>query len=143
MRALTDGVPGVNGPPPTDFEGFYAFYLSQHLHPATRRAHVAGMTLGWLSVLAALVTRRRWLLLGLPLFGYGGAIPSHYLWEGNRPASFLGPRELVWSIGSDLRQFVSFWTGRLDGEVAAVRAALDAAPEVTASTGAAPEAATA
>ena len=47
------------------------------------------------------------------------------MWEGNRPASFLGPREVLWSIGSDLRQFVSFYTGRLDDEVAAVRAALE------------------
>ena len=59
------------------------------------------------------------------MFGYGGAIPSHYVWEGNRPASFLGPWQFLWSIGSDLRQFVSFYTGRLDDEVAAVRAALE------------------
>lgn len=118
------GVPGVNAPNPQSFEEFYAFYLSQHLHPATRRSHVAGMTLGWLSVGAALVTAQPWLALGLPLFGYAGAIPSHYIWERNKPASFMGLREFVWSIGCDLRQTAGFYMGRLSGDVAAVRDAL-------------------
>jgi hypothetical protein len=124
MRGLDDGVPGVNAPMATDFNGFYAFYLSQHLHPRTRLSHVTGMTLGWLSVLAAVVLGQPWLLLGLPIFGYAGAIPSHYIWERNKPASFLGIRMFVWSIGGDLRQFAGFYTRRLDADVTAVRAAL-------------------
>ena len=111
---------------PKTFDEFYAFYLSQHLHPMTRRSHVAGMTLGWIAVLAAVVLAQPWLLIGLPLFGYAGAIPSHYIWEKNKPASFLGAREFVWSIGGDLRQFVGFYSGRLTGDVNAVKAALRA-----------------
>lgn len=125
MRGLEDGVPGVNAGPPRTFNEFYAFYLSQHLHPMTRRSHVAGMTLGWLAVVAAIVLAQPLFVIGLPLFGYAGAIPSHYIWEKNRPASFLGVREFIWSIGGDLRQFVGFYTGRLSGDVAAVSGALE------------------
>lgn len=122
---LERGVPGVNAPDPTSFEEFWPFYVSQHLHPNTRRAHVAGMTLGWAAVVAAVLAGRPWLALGLPVLGYGGAIPSHYVWEGNRPASFLGVRPFLWSIRGDLRQTARFWTRRLDADVEAVRQALD------------------
>jgi hypothetical protein len=124
MRGLEHGVPGVNAPAPTSFDEFYAFYLSQHMHPMTRRSHVTGMTLGWIAVAAAVVLREPLLVIGLPLFGYAGAIPSHYIWEGNKPASFLGVREFIWSIGGDFRQFAGFYTRRLNGDVAAVRDAL-------------------
>jgi hypothetical protein len=125
MLALPEGVPGVNAAAPRTFDEFYAFYLSQHLHPMTRLSHVAGMTLGWIAVLAAILLREPWLLIGLPLFGYAGAIPSHYIWEKNKPASFLGVREFIWSIGGDLRQFVGYYTGRLTADVKAVRDAVD------------------
>jgi hypothetical protein len=124
LPVLDTGVPGVTGPAPTDFNSFYVFYLTQHLHPRTRLSHVIGMTLGWLAVLAAALLARPWLLLGLPVFGYAGAIPSHYIWERNRPASLLGFRMFVWSIGGDLRQLARFYIRRLDSDVAAVRAAL-------------------
>ena len=106
------------------FPEFYRFYLSQHLHPMTRASHVGGMTLGWLCVIAALVTRTPVLFFGLPLFGYLGAIPSHFIWERNRPASFISLKSFVWSIGGDFCQFVSFYTGRLPKQVAEVRAQL-------------------
>jgi hypothetical protein len=103
------------------FPEFYRFYLSQHLHPMTRASHVGGMTLGWVCVLAAVVTSTPWLVVGLPLFGYLGAIPSHFIWEKNRPASFISLKAFVWSIGGDFCQFVSFYTGRLPKQVAEVK----------------------
>ena len=125
---LTAGVPGVSAPAATTFDEFYAFYLSQHLHPTTRRVHVAGMTLGWLSVAAAAVLRRPLLALGLPLLGYGAAIPSHYIWEKNKPALAYGMRPFVWAIGCDVRQAIGFYTGRLGPDVNDVRAALKLTP---------------
>jgi hypothetical protein len=53
LPVLDTGVPGVTGPAPTDFNSFYVFYLTQHLHPRTRLSHVIGMTLGWLADVAA------------------------------------------------------------------------------------------
>lgn len=125
---VISGVPGVNARPPTTFDEFYAFYLSQHLHPTTRRVHVAGMTAGWLSVAAAAVFRRPLLALGLPLFGYGGAIPSHYIWEKNKPALSYGLRPFVWAIGCDFRQAIGYYTGRLTRDVNEVRTALKLTP---------------
>jgi hypothetical protein len=123
---VVSGVPGVNAPAPKNFDEFYAFYLSQHLHPTTRRVHVAGMTVGWLSVSAAF--RRPLIALGLPLFGYGTAIPSHYIWEKNKPALSYGLRPFIWAIGCDFRQSYGFYTGRLNRDVNEVRAALKLTP---------------
>ena len=94
----------------------------------TRRVHVAGMTLGWLSAAAAAVFRRPLLGLGLPLLGYGAAIPSHYIWEKNKPALSYGLMPFVWAIGCDVRQAIGFYTGRLTRDVNAVRAALELTP---------------
>lgn len=125
---VVSGVPGVNAPSAKTFEEFYAFYLSQHLHPTTRRVHVAGMTAGWLSVAVAAVLRRPLLALGLPLFGYGAAIPSHYIWEKNKPALSYGLKPFIWAIGCDYRQAVRYYTGRLAADVNEVRAALHLTP---------------
>src|SRR5436305_4677973 len=125
---VVSGVPGVNAPSPKTFDEFYAFYLSQHLHPTTRRVHVMGMTAGWLSVFAAAVFRRPLLALGLPMFGYGTAIPSHYIWEKNKPALSHGLMPFVWAIGCDFRQALGFYTGRLTRDFNDVRAALNLPP---------------
>ncbi|HVM40640.1 MAG TPA: DUF962 domain-containing protein [Acidimicrobiia bacterium] len=124
MINLSNGVPGVNGPEPRNSEEFYAFYLSQHLHPKTRIAHVVGVTLGVGFLVAAVVTMQPWLLLGLPVSSYAFAVPAHFIWEGNRPALTNGAAAFVWSIRADARQALRFWTRRIDADVAAVRAAL-------------------
>jgi hypothetical protein len=125
---VVSGVPGVNAPKPKNFDEFYAFYLSQHLHPTTRRVHVFGMTLGWLSVAFAALLRRPLLAIGLPLFGYGAAIPSHYIWEKNKPALSYGLMPFVWAIGCDFRQALGYYTGRLTRDINEVRAALHLTP---------------
>src|SRR6266511_3820898 len=38
---VAGGVPGVNAPDPGSYREFWAYYLSQHLHPMTRRVHAA------------------------------------------------------------------------------------------------------
>ena len=128
MIDVSAGVPGVNAPEPTSFEEFWPFYVSQHLHPSTRRCHALGVGLGLTSLALAVVTGTLWMALGLPLFAYGFAVPAHYVWEKNRPALLGGRRAFVWAIGSDARQFVRFCTGRLEGDVQAVRAGLGLAP---------------
>ena len=65
---------------------------------------------------------------GLPLFGYGAAIPSHYIWEKNKPALSYGLMPFVWAIGCDSRQAFGFYTGRLTRDVNEVRAALNLTP---------------
>ena len=49
MIDLAGGVPGVNAPRPASYEAFWPYYVSQHLHPATRAIHVGATTaaLAW------------------------------------------------------------------------------------------------
>jgi hypothetical protein len=122
---LSRGVPGVDGPDPTSFEEFWPYYVSQHLHPRTRRFHVVGTTLGlgW-AVVAALLRRPRLLALS-PALGYGPAWYSHFAVEGNKPASFGHP---AWSARGDFRMVARFFSGRLQRDVDGVRTALRMAP---------------
>jgi hypothetical protein len=122
---LTGGVPGVNAPPPTTYEEFWPYYVSQHLHPLTRATHVLGTTLAILAIVAAIVFRAPLLLIAVPLFGYGFAFASHFIWEKNKPATFGHP---VWSFRADLRQLWKAYAGALSGDVRAVRAAAGVPP---------------
>lgn len=97
--------------PPTTWQGFWPFYLREHSLRLTRIIHVAGtvsaLTLGITGLL------RAWgppgLLLSLAI-GYAPAWLSHFLIEGNRPASFKRP---FLSFVADLRMAALFLTGRL------------------------------
>jgi len=119
---LQQGVPGVNAPAPRTFEEFWPYYVSQHLHPATRAAHVVGTSIALLFGLVALVTWTPVLFIATPVLGYGFAISSHYIWEKNRPALF---GNFFWAFRADFRQLWRDYAGLLDGDVQEVRAALD------------------
>ena len=123
---VTNGVPGVNAPDPQTYEEFWPYYVSQHLHPATRVIHV-GATSAALAVGAAgIVSLNPLLMAAAPVIGYGPAWASHFLIEKNKPASFGHP---VWSFRADLRQVRKFFTGRLEADVQQVRKALRLRPE--------------
>ena len=123
---LTNGVPGVNGPDPRSYEEFWPYYVSQHLHPATRAIHVGGTTAALAVGAAGVATVTPLLLAAVPVVGYGAAWTSHFLIEKNKPASF---GHLFWSFRADLRQVRKFFTGRLEADVQEVRKALHMRPE--------------
>ena len=85
----------------TTYREFWPFYLEEHSKPATRLIHFIG-------------TRAWWLLLLMPVAGYGFAWYSHFFVEHNRPATFTYP---FWSLFSDFRMFFVWLTGGLDGEL--------------------------
>lgn len=96
------------------FEEFWDFYVSEHANANTRRLHFVGTTLAVSCAALGLLTRRRWLLLVAPIFGYGPAWFSHFFVEKNKPASFKYP---AWSLKAD---FIMWWkmaTGAMDAEV--------------------------
>jgi hypothetical protein len=127
MIDLHQGVPGVNGPEPANYEEFWPYYVSQHLHPATRAIHVVGTVMG-LACGAAVALRllpARAVVAG-PLLGYGPAWTSHFLIEKNKPASFGHP---AWSFRADLRLLRRTWARTLGGDVQAVRTALHMSPD--------------
>jgi len=74
-----------------DFASFYPYYLSEHRNRTCRRLHFVGSTLVLGLLFAAFVTGNLWLLLGMPVAGYGFAWVGHFFFEHNRPATFQYP----------------------------------------------------
>ena len=104
-----------------DFEDFFPWYVGQHSKRATRWIHFAGTHLGFATALGGVVTRRPALLAGLPVISYGFAWFSHFVIEGNNPASFGHP---LWSLRGDMRMLAMMWQGRDDELDAMAREAL-------------------
>lgn len=73
------------------FRDFYPYYLQQHSDWRCRRWHYLGSTLVLLGLLVSLSLEYYWLLLALPVIGYGCAWWGHYRYEGNKPATFQNP----------------------------------------------------
>ena len=91
------------------YSEFWLVYLRAHAKPLTRGLHYVG-TLGALGCLLAAVVSSWWVVLLVPLVGYGFAWTGHFGVEGNRPATFGHP---FWSFYSDLRMATLALTGRL------------------------------
>jgi hypothetical protein len=93
---------------------FWPFYLGEHAKPSTRAVHYVGSIASVAALLLALITRDWWLLLAVPLLGYGPAWFGHFFIEKNRPATFQAP---FWSLISNYRMCGLFLTGRLGHEL--------------------------
>jgi hypothetical protein len=111
----------VNASRYSTFDEFWPFYLREHSKPRTRALHYAGTSLVVAIAAFALVTGRWWLLLALPVAGYGFAWVAHFRVEKNRPATFTYP---LWSLAADFRMWWLWLTGRIGSELerAGVRA---------------------
>jgi hypothetical protein len=91
------------------YQEFFPYYVAMHSKPLTRRVHAAGSVSGLVLALGGLLTGRRRLLAALPVLGYGTAWPSHWLIEGNNPASFGHP---LWSLRGDAQMIAMIFGGR-------------------------------
>ena len=100
---------------PQSFEEFWPYYVSQHRNKTNRRLHFIGTTIAMGCVAAAPFVP--YALIGAPLAGYGFAWVGHFGFEKNKPASWLGPKEVLWSLRGDLRMWTKTLTGQMDGEV--------------------------
>ena len=70
---------------------FYPYYLTEHLHPVSRILHFIG-TGGFIAIfLIALINQQWWILLLGPLCGYGFAWVGRFVFEKNKPATFIYP----------------------------------------------------
>jgi hypothetical protein len=98
---------------------FWPFYLRQHKDARTRAAHYLGTTTG-IGLVVAAATIGDWrLLLAASVIGYAAAWIGHFLFEGNRPATFGHP---LWSFYSDFRMLALWLAGRLGAELDAAGA---------------------
>ena len=128
MIDVSTGVPGVNADDPQTFPEFWAYYLSQHLHPRTRQVH-AGATVTAIVTGVSALFRRKWKLLAIsPLLAYGPAFSSHWIWEKNSPV-VLSKGKPVWAAMADLTLVAKVLTGRIEKDAKAVRQGLGFAPE--------------
>ena len=100
----------------SSFRDFWPFYLREHARPGTRALHYAGTSLVVLIAVAAVATGNWWLLVALPVAGYGFAWASHALVERNRPATFTYP---LWSLRADFRMWRLWLTGGIARELRA------------------------
>jgi hypothetical protein len=125
MIDLSAGVPGVDGPAPASFDEFWPFFLSQHLHPRTRVAHAAGLTMAvvGLAGVVARRSRRRWAVFGLA--GGAAQLASHFVFEGNSPRDVDRLAATPWWIvRADVRMVADIYRRRIGRDVDVVRAAL-------------------
>ena len=91
------------------FADFYPYYLREHRDPTCRRLHVVGSALVLVCLAAAIALREPWLLIGLPVIGYGFAWVGHYVFEKNRPATFTYP---LYSLMGDWMMFAEVISGK-------------------------------
>jgi hypothetical protein len=110
---------------PETFEEFWPYYVSQHQDPTCRKLHFIGTTIAMGCLAAAPLNP--WMALAAPVAGYGFAWIGHFVFEKNKPASWLGPKEFLWSLRGDLRMWKYTVQGKMNVEVERHTLATDAA----------------
>jgi hypothetical protein len=88
---------------------FYPYYLSEHQNPTSRKLHFVGTTLLFLILAAAIYLSNYWLLILIPVVGYGFAWVGHFFFEKNKPATFKYP---FYSLASDFILFFDLLKGK-------------------------------
>ncbi len=94
---------------------FYPYYLTEHSDPTCRTLHYIGtglflVVLGWM-----IVEPVWWKFFLMPLLGYGFAWFGHFVFEKNKPATFIYP---AFSFASDFIMLFHFLTGQIDAKLA-------------------------
>lgn len=92
------------------FREFYPFYLGEHSNLTCRRLHFIGSCLVLVLLSITIAMRNPWLLLAVPVCGYGFAWVGHFFFEKNRPATFTYP---VYSLIGDWVMFGQILTGKI------------------------------
>jgi len=90
---------------------FYPYYLTEHQDPECRRMHFIGTSLFFGVLILAIVLGNGWLLLLLPVVGYGFAWYGHFRYEKNKPATFQYP---LFSLASDFIMYYDTLTGQVE-----------------------------
>ena len=89
---------------------FYPFYLTQHREFKCRALHFTGTFFVIGLFITAIITKIWWLILLMPLVGYGFAWTGHFLFEKNKPAAFHNP---LYSLACDFIMFRHIISGQI------------------------------
>ena len=101
----------MNSPPRfNSFAEFYPYYLGEHSNPTCRRLHFVGTSLVIALLAYALASANAWLLLAVPVAGYGFAWVGHFFFEKNRPATFSYP---LYSLLGDFALYRDMLRGKV------------------------------
>ncbi len=92
------------------FSEFYPYYLQEHQNLICRRLHFAGSWLVLALLAASIISGNPWLLLLLPIAGYGFAWVGHFFFEHNKPATFKYP---LYSFYGDWVMFADILRGKV------------------------------
>ena len=104
------------------FWDFYFYYLTEHSNATNRALHFIGTAGLILILIIAIALQKWWMLILVPVCGYGFAWVGHFFIEKNRPATFTYP---LYSLASD---FVLFWhtlTGQLNKKMEEAKRAIN------------------
>lgn len=93
-----------------NFSDFYPFYLSQHENKTCRRLHFLGSSLIILLITFVAVSQYFALLWLIPIIGYGFAWIGHFIFEKNKPATFIYP---IYSLIGDWVMFKDIVIGKI------------------------------
>jgi hypothetical protein len=96
------------------FAEFWPSYVRAHSELSTRLMHCARTLLGWLILVAAIVTRHWWWIALALVVPYALAWISHFFIEHNRPATFEHP---LWSWWADQKMVAMMLVGKMGEEV--------------------------
>jgi len=100
------------------FAEFWPEYVRAHSAATTRGLHFVGTLLGWGMLVAAIVTRHWWWIVGALLLPYALAWIGHFFVEHNKPATFEHP---LWSWWADQKMVGMMTVGKMGEEVKRVR----------------------
>lgn len=92
------------------YREFWHFYLGEHADPRNRAIHFVGTAGVFIILGLSIALQNWWLLLAMPVCGYGFAWFGHFFVEKNRPATFKAPLR---SLFSDFRMFFCILTFRI------------------------------
>jgi hypothetical protein len=95
------------------YEGFWPYYVSEHMRETTRRLHFVGTALVLGTLVAGILASPLW-FIATPFAGYGFAWVGHFFVERNKPATFTYP---LWSLRADFRMFRFMLLGRMAAEI--------------------------
>ncbi len=93
-----------------NFSDFYPFYLSQHANKICRRLHFMGSCFIILLITYVAILGDISLLWFVPVIGYGFAWVGHFIFEKNRPATFIYP---IYSLIGDWVMFKDMLLGKI------------------------------